>query len=143
MAVQVRPSSPNRWRRYAKEIRRRPEEIAEIMQTAAATQNPYPHIRLRFVHGKSAAYVPDTGLSVWEIAWLSNVYRGDLRAVAEHLSLSGTLVQEAFTYATEHRAEIDPLVQVMEEASEERLRAIMPGMTVVEMDIEPSDELRA
>lgn len=136
MAIRARPSSTRWWLRYAEKVHRSPEDVAEIVSAAARTPNPYPHVRLRFVLEKSEAYLPETGLAVWEVAWLSRTYGGSVNRVAEHLSIDPRLVEEALQYATAHSAEINSVLAIMEESSEERLRGIVPGIRVIELEVE-------
>jgi hypothetical protein len=140
MAIQARPSSTRWWPRFAEKVHRSPEDVAEIMSIAARTPNPYPHVRLRLVLEKSEAYLPGTGLAVWEVAWLGQTYGGNVRKVADHLSIAPGLVEEALLYANAHPSEIDSALAIMEEGSEARLRGILPGIRVVEIDVESDGE---
>lgn len=110
------------------------------MRPGARTSNPYPHIQLRSVLGQLEAFLPGTGLSVWEITWLSRVYNGDKVAVADHLDIDIELIEEALQYANAHAEEIEPAVSIIEDASEERLRTILPGIRVIDMNTGPDDE---
>jgi hypothetical protein len=140
MAIRARPSSTRWWPRFAEKVHRSPEDVAEIMSVAARTPNPYPHVRLRLVLEKSEAYLPETGLAVWEVAWLGHVYGGNVSRVAEHLSIAPWLVEEALQYAKAHSSEISSALAIMEEGSEARLRGILPGIRVVEVDMESDGE---
>jgi hypothetical protein len=114
-----------------------------MMRAGARTPNPYPHIRLRLASGKTEAYLPGTGLAVWEIAWLSRIYEGDVDAVARHLEacpINPPLIAEALDYARTHPDEIDPVVDLVENMTEERLREVLPGMKVITFDPNAVDE---
>jgi hypothetical protein len=110
------------------------------MSEAPRAPNQYPHVRLRLVLEKSEAYLPETGLAVWEVAWLGHVYGGDVGQVAEHLSIAPWLVEEALQYAKAHSSEVGSALAIMEEGSEERIRGILPGIRVVEVDMESDGE---
>ncbi len=45
----------------------------------------YPHIAAMAGKGPAYARVEGTGLAVWEVAWLDEVYEGDLDAIADSL----------------------------------------------------------
>jgi len=128
------------WRRYAERVRRPPEDVAEIMRVAAMTPNPYPHIRLRLVLDRSEAYLPGTGLAVWEIAWIAGFYDRDIDATMAHLGQSREVVEEGLRYADEHAAEIEAEIKDHTADTLEELQEKLPGIRVMPFDIGESDE---
>jgi hypothetical protein len=113
------------------------------MATARDRFETFPHISTRIVNGEPEPYLPGTGLAVWEIAWLTRGYGGDVDAVARHLKacpITPELIAEALDYARVHADEIDTVVEYVEGMTEERLREILPGMTVITYDPDGPDE---
>ncbi|MBV9282046.1 MAG: hypothetical protein JOZ41_18355 [Chloroflexi bacterium] len=95
------------------------------------------------VQGRSEPYLPGTGLTVREIAWLSRIYEGDVDAVARHLEacpVDLALIEEALDYARAHPEEINPVLELVDGMTEELLREMLPGMTVITFDPHAPDE---
>ena len=80
------------------------------------------------------AYLPGTGLAVWEIAWVAEAYDGDVEKTAEHLSIDCDLVKEALDYAVEHREEIGVQIHHHVCWEEEDFRRAFPRVTVLAFD---------
>lgn len=66
----------------------------------------HEHIAFRTTEEREA-YLPGTGLAVWEVAWIAHEYDGDIEETAEHLGIDCALVREALDYAAEHHIEIE------------------------------------
>lgn len=105
-------------------------KLREPSDTSAA----YPHIRVRTAAGRDEPFVPGTGLAVWEFVWISRVYGGDLKATREHLDIDPDLIDEALRYASEYPDEIERTIQIVEEASVDRLQSILPGIRILDMN---------
>ncbi len=144
MAIDAKPSGVSWWREYAKRVHRSPEDIDQIMRAGARTPNPYPHVRLRLVHGRSEAFLLGTGLAVWEIVWLWRAYEGDLDALMNHFAggvpITRAQVHDALAYARAHPDEIDAVVSEVEDMTEERLRKMFPCIRVITFDPDPTDQ---
>lgn len=52
------------------------------------------HIAFR-LSDQQEAYLPATGLSVWEIVWIAQYHEGNATATARTLGIDSALVQEA------------------------------------------------
>lgn len=103
------------------------------------TANEFPHIAIRSVEGMPEAYLPGTGLSVWEIAWLGRAYSGAAHAIAEHTGAGPDLVEEGLRYAAEYCQEIDEEIVRHTERPLEDLLEMFPGMRVVSIEPDDSD----
>jgi hypothetical protein len=104
--------------------------------TALADQSDtFPHISTRMVNDAPEAFVLGTGLSIWEIAWLARSYNGDAEAVARHTMADRALIEEGLRYAAAHPSQVDAEIRQHTEVSLEELRALLPGIRVVEVDI--------
>jgi hypothetical protein len=99
----------------------------------------YPHIAFRDAEGERESYVLDTGLAVWEIAWLARVYGDDAEAIAGHTLADRSLVEEGLVYAAAHRAEIDAQIAFHTERPLEELRELLPGMRVIAIDSDAAE----
>jgi hypothetical protein len=53
------------------------------------------------------------------------------------------MIAEALEYARSHREQIDPVLELVEGMTEERLREVLPGMTVMTFDPDATDEQHA
>jgi uncharacterized protein (DUF433 family) len=116
------------------------------MATLKDRSDIFPHVSSRTVNDKTEPYLPGTGLAVWEVAWLARVYEGDVEAVARHLAacpITPAMIAEALKYARSYPTEIDPVLELVEGMTEERLREILPGMTVLTFDPAATDEQHA
>lgn len=100
------------------------------------TPQRFPHVRVRMANGQPEAFVLDTGLSIWEVAWLARTYHGDIGAVVRHTLADRELIEEGVRYAAEHVDEIDAEIVRHTEVSLEELQALLPGMRVVTLDLD-------
>src|SRR5579872_5865884 len=93
------------------------------------------HIAFR-EEARTEAYLPGTGLAVWEIAWIAEAYAGDVDATAQHLDIDCALVREALDYAAKHPEEIG--IQIHDHVSwtEEDVRRAFPRARVISFDPE-------
>jgi uncharacterized protein (DUF433 family) len=98
------------------------------------------HIAFR-TEERTEAYLPGTGLAVWEVAWVAEGYNGDVEATAEHLGIDCALVREALAYAAEHREEIG--VQIHDHVSwtEEDFRRAFPRARILTFNPETGELL--
>jgi hypothetical protein len=110
------------------------------MATLKDRSDIFPHIATRIVGGEPEAYVPGTGLSVWEITWLSRVHKGDAYALMRHLRIDPELIAEALDYARAFPDEIETAVREQESRDLDYLRSVLPGIRVVPSEPTPLDE---
>lgn len=122
------------WKRYAERVHRPTEGLAEVVRAAIRTPSRFPHINIRLVNGRAEPYVLDTGLAVWEVAWLARGYNGDSEAIAQHTGADRGLIEEGLRYAAEHGAEIDAQIRLHTERTLEELLELLPGMRVIDFD---------
>jgi hypothetical protein len=99
----------------------------------------FPHISIRLVEGRPEPYILDTGLAVWEAAWLARTYDGDAEAIARHTLAERGLIEEGLRYAAEHTSEIDAQISLHTERSLEELLELLPGMRVLTFDTSEPD----
>jgi uncharacterized protein (DUF433 family) len=111
-------------------------KLREPRDTSAA----HPHIQMRTAAGRDEPFVPGTGLAVWEIVWVSRLYGGDLEQTREHLDIDPDLIDEALRYAREFPDEVERSIQIVEEASVERLQSILPGIRILDMNFDRDGE---
>jgi hypothetical protein len=110
------------------------------MVTAREHTERFPHIAFREVEGKCEAYLSGSGLAIWEIAWLSQTYNGDARAIAEnHTVVSSELIEEGLRYAAEHAAEIEAEIAAHTERPLEELLKMFPSMQVITVEVNEVD----
>lgn len=102
----------------------------------------HEHIEFRTVQ-RSEAYLPGTGLSVWEVVWINRGYDGDISATADHLNIASDLIEEALVYAGTHAAEIDSAIAELQSRTVDDLLKILPGMRVIVVDAEVTGSLDA
>jgi 3',5'-cyclic AMP phosphodiesterase CpdA len=113
------------------------------MVTAKDNREHFPHIRFREVEGRSEPYLDDSGLAIWEIAWLSRSYGGDARAIAaNHTVVGPELIEEGLRFATEHAEEIEAEIVRHTERPLEELLELLPGMRVITIDVSEPDGQR-
>jgi hypothetical protein len=108
------------------------------MTSATQQPNPYPHIRFRNVDGSPEAHVLETGLAVWEVAWLARFYGGNAEAIARQTLSAPDLIAEGLRYAAQYAVEVDAEIARHTEVPFEELRALLPGIRVVTVDIDAS-----
>jgi uncharacterized protein (DUF433 family) len=96
------------------------------------------HIAFRTVE-RQEAYLPGTGLTVWEVAWVARAYDGDIEATVQHLGIDCELVQEALAYADEHHIEIETQIHDHVSWSAEEIQRLLPRARAITIDPEPSD----
>lgn len=90
---------------------------------------------------QTEAYLPDTGLAVWEVAWVAEAYEGDVEQTAEHLGIEHELVREALHYAAAHPGEIGVQIHDHVMWTEEDMRRAYPRIEVVPVEIDGSEPL--
>lgn len=113
------------------------------MATATDDAERFPHVEFREVEGKLEAYVADSGLAIWEIAWLARSYGGDAQAIAENHTVVGRdLIEEGLQYAAEHAEEIDAEVARHTERPLEELLELFPGMRIIDFEVDEPDGQR-
>jgi hypothetical protein len=94
----------------------------------------FPNVELRDVLGDMEAYLPGTGLAVWEVAWIAEGYDGDVEKTADHLDSNCALVRVALDYAAEHTEEIGRQIHDHVRWDEEDFRRAFPRAAVVYFD---------
>lgn len=95
------------------------------------------HIAFRTIN-ETEAYLPGTGLTVWEIAWVARYHNGDAEAVANSLGIDCALVREALAYAAEHHIEIEMQIHDHVSWTEEDLRRLLPRARAITIDPDDS-----
>lgn len=140
MATRVTVPGTRWWQAYARRMKRPSRDVAEMIGNAARTPSQFPHVAFRIVNGASEAYVPDTGLAIWEIAWLARSYGGDAEAIARHTNADPDLVRAGLGYAASHSAETDAEISLHTETPLEELLAQFPGMRVINIDLGETEE---
>lgn len=135
MAICVRRSETDWWVRHAQRTRRSIPDLESILRPAGRTAQRFPHVRVRMVNGVPEAFVLGTGLAIWEIAWLARSYDGDSKAIAQHTLANRRLIEEGLRYAAERVAEVDGEIVRHTEVPLEELRALLPGLQVVTVDL--------
>jgi hypothetical protein len=114
------------------------------MVTAKDNREHFPHIRFREVEGRSEPYLDDSGLAIWEIAWLSRSYGGDARAIAaNHTVVGPELIEEGLRYAAEHAEEIEAEIVRHTERPLEELLEMFPGMRIIDFEADDVDGRQA
>lgn len=113
----------------------------EAMATEKKVDERFPHISLRDLPAEQEAFLPGTGLSVWEVAWIAEGYDGDIEATAEHLGIEDALVREALAYAAEHGEEIGMQIHDHVSWEEEDVRRAFPRARIVYFDPETGELL--
>jgi uncharacterized protein (DUF433 family) len=83
------------------------------------------HIAVRTVE-QTEAYLPGTGLTVWEVAWIAREHDGEMDAIVRHLGIDCSLVQEALDYAAEHHAEIEQQIHDHVSWSMDEIKRLLP-----------------
>jgi len=99
-----------------------------------------PRIEMRQARDGPEAYLPGTGLAVWEIAWIAGFYDRDIDATMAHLGQSREVIEEGLRYADEHAAEIEAEIKDHTADTLEELQEKLPGIRVTPIDIGESDE---
>ena len=106
--------------------------------------NEFAHIAFREVEGNLEAFLLDSGLAIWEIAWLGRSYGGDARKIADnHTVVRPELIEEGLRYAIEHSVEIDAEIIRHTERPLEELLELLPGMRVVTVEMDGVDRRHA
>ncbi|HLJ69549.1 MAG TPA: hypothetical protein VKX16_19510 [Chloroflexota bacterium] len=95
------------------------------------------HIAFRTVEGREA-YLPGTGLTVWEIAWIAQGYEGDVEATARHLEIECALVQEALVYAADHQIEIETQIHEHVSWTADEIARLLPRARGIKIPPEPA-----
>ncbi len=102
----------------------------------------FPHIEFR-TQERREAYLPGTGLTVWEVAWIAEAYEGDVEQTAEHLGIDRSLVRAALDYASQHVVEIGMQIHDHVCWEEEDFLRAFPQATVIRFDPETGKLTRA
>jgi hypothetical protein len=111
------------------------------MATVKNIDEQYPHISFRQIPAEQEAFLPGTGLAVWEVAWIAEGYRGDVEATAKHLGIEHGLVREALGYTAEHVEEIGMQIHDHVCWEEADVRRAFPRARVVHFDPDSGDLL--
>jgi hypothetical protein len=108
------------------------------MATLKDRSDTFPHIAVRTVE-REEAYLPGTGLAVWEVAWIAGGYVGDIEATVQHLGIDCELVEEALAYAAEH--DMETQIQIHDHVSwtDEEVMRLMPRARAIAIEVEPSE----
>jgi hypothetical protein len=102
--------------------------------------NGFPHVSTRGAGKRREAYLLETRLAVWEVAWLERVYGGDAKAVSQHLQIPKQLVMEALAYAQSHPEEIDSAIHAVESSRPEQLTQVLPTLRVMDSEAPKSSK---
>jgi uncharacterized protein (DUF433 family) len=103
--------------------------VAEVRQMRADEGKEFPHVFLYRSSSGTQARVRGTGLAVWELVRLVRTL-GSAVEVASHLEIDPALVEESLSYADQHPAGIEEAIGRHESLTLERLRSMLPGLTV-------------
>jgi len=142
VALRVTRPRTHWWHTFARRVQRSPEAVGDIVRAAGATHGRFPHVRVRMVNGRAEAFIPDTGLSIWEVAWIARAYDGDVDATVRHTEAPRDLIEEGLRYAAEHRAETDAQIALHTDYTLEDLLQMYPGIQVFTFDpSEPDGQL--
>jgi len=113
------------------------------MVTAKDERERFPHIRFREVNGRNEAYLVDSGLAIWEIAWLAPGYGGDAQAIADnHTVVSADLIEEGLRYAAAHAEETEAEIKDHTAGSLEELQEKLPGVPIKVFYFDASEDPR-
>ena|SRR5579884_2666239 len=88
---------------------------------------------------RQEAYLPGTGLDVWEVAWVARAYGGDIAQTARHLGIDCSLVEAALAYAAEHRMDIETEIHDHVAWTWEDFHRLVPQAELVQVDIDSPD----
>lgn len=110
------------------------------MIRATDTHDRSPRVKMRLARHGPEAYLPGTGLTVWEIAWVARLYNRDIDATMAHLGQSRDVIEAGLRYADEHAAEIEAEIKDHTADSPEELQEKLPGVGMTMIDVTPSDE---
>jgi hypothetical protein len=92
----------------------------------------FPHVAIRDAEGVEEVYVRDSGLAIWEIAWLGRMYDGNaVEIAANHAAAAPELIEEGLRYAAEHLSEIETEIARHTERPLEELLALLPSMRII------------
>lgn len=141
MATRVTKVPTRWWGDYARRVDLTVSEVGDLVRSASRTRERFPHVRFRVTAVGPEAYVVGTGLAIWEVAWLARTY-GDAETVAEQIFADPTLVAEGLRYAAEHPAQVDAEIRQHTEVTVEELKALLPGIQIIEDDEGGDDDAR-
>jgi hypothetical protein len=111
----------------AKRLRSRNEDLAD---GGAVRDASYPHVLSRNTPWGPEAWVPGTGLAVWEIVKLSRDLPGDADQVAQYLASDTLLIAEGLAYAESHQPEIEQAIDHAGSMDIQYLRTRFPDLRV-------------
>lgn len=103
-------------------------------------QEEYAFIGFRDSPLGREAWVPGTGMAVWEVAMVARAFQVNAKATARHLELPERLIQAALNYAGAFPEEIGAALAENDAADFEALRRTLPGLQRVIVPAE--DEIR-
>jgi hypothetical protein len=99
----------------------------------------YPHIVEEPGKGPEYARVLGTGMHVWELAWVARAYP-DLSGMAESLKIDDALLEEGMRYAAHYPAEVAAAIERADSVTLDDLRALLPGIGVVTVNLDESPD---
>jgi hypothetical protein len=80
------------------------------------------------------AYLHGSNLAVWEVITVARNFQMDADKVADYFHRPLDWVKAAFHYYEAYPEEIDPIIEENRDASYEKLKRLLPGLRLVEVD---------
>jgi hypothetical protein len=141
VTIRLKADQMERLRQMAHRLGRTPAQASAMFVEEALRRAEFAHIDFRNSAAGRQAYVPGTGLAVWEVVWLARHYQLDVGETARHLQCPAYRVQAGLDYAAAFPEEIEPVLQEQAALDFAALSQRLPQATCfvagAEMEAEP------
>ena len=138
--VTVRLPEPS-WEELRQIARREHRSVSEVgarLINEGLRQSRFPYLEFRTFQGERHVCVKGA-LQVWQLVMVAKDYGMDVDKIAYHLDLKPEQIQAALHYYENYPDEID-LALVENDLGYERLKAMLPGLRLASVPMEPESK---
>lgn len=117
-----------------------PDEAASLYLDDLYISHEFPHVVFRRSLLGRHATMRGTRLMVWELVQLTRAFDGDALAVAAHLEIDASLVEEALRFAERYSDAVEAVIQRSESSTLEQMKSAFPNLEIFESRTEGEHE---
>jgi uncharacterized protein (DUF433 family) len=133
VSLRLRDDQVERLQRAARRLGRSPSETASLLLEEMLRQREFAFIEFRDSPTGRQAYLQGTRLAIWQVAWLTRSFDGDVHRTAAYLELPAVQIQAALNYAAAYPAEIEAAVADQTSTLDDLAR-LVPSLEVLAVD---------
>lgn len=130
--IEIKEPKTRLARRLPERFHSTPDEAASLYLDDLYISHEFPHVVFqRSLLGRHAT-MRETRLMVWELVQLTRAFDGDARAVAAHLQIDASLVEEALRFAKHYPHAVEEAIRRSESFTLERMKSTFPDLEIFE-----------